>query len=85
MNYFDIRQISSKQCQVWKVNFTLRHKLSKVGQPRLLFCLFSFFFKHKFYRKDFIAIRTQIVVLEGEHADHLTTTTALGTNYHLRI
>ena len=36
-------------------------------------------FKHKFYRKTacFSRIRTRIVRVEGEHADHLTTTTAL--------
>ena len=35
-------------------------------------------FKHSFYRKNlgFSGIRTRIVRVEGEHADHLTTTTA---------
>ena len=45
-----------------------------MGQPGLFFVLF----KHKFYRKTigFIRILTQIVGLEGEYADHLTTSTA---------
>ena len=40
------------------------------------FCLFSFF-KHKFYRKTVCLSRIRIWMagLEGEHADHLTTTT----------
>ena len=53
--------------------------LLQMGQLRPLFGLFSFFFKHKFYRKtvDFSEIRTRIDGVEGEHSDHLTTTAAL--------
>ena len=42
------------------------------------FCLFPFFSTNIFCRKfvDFSGNRTQIVVVEGKHADHLTTTTA---------
>ena len=49
----------------------------KVDQPRP-FCLFSFCFKHNFTEKTvgFSEIQTQIVGVEGQHADHLTTTTA---------
>ena len=45
--------------------------------PGLFLCI-SDLFKHKFYRKyiDVCGIRTRIVRVEGEHADHLTTTTA---------
>ena len=43
-----------------------------------LFCLFSFFSNTNFTEKTvgFSRIRTQIVGVEGGHADHLTTTTA---------
>ena len=42
-----------------------------MGQPRPLFCLFSFLSNTIFYRKNFSGIRTRIVWVEGEHADHL--------------
>ena len=48
-----------------------------MGQPRPLFFIFVLF-KHQFYRKKtvgFSGIQTLIVGVEGEHADHLTTTT----------
>ena len=47
----------------------------------MFFCLFSFFSNNIRYRiksVDFSKIWTRIVRVEGEHADHLTTTTALG-------
>ena len=49
-----------------------------MGQPRPLLRLFSFFSNTNFTEKtvDVCGIRTQIVGVEGEHADHLTTTTA---------
>ena len=49
-----------------------------MGQPRPLFCLFSFFSNTNFTEKTVgvSRIRTQIVGVEGEYADHLTTTTA---------
>ena len=46
--------------------------------PGPLFVIFVLF-KHKFYRKKIVGIsgiRTRIVRVEGEHADHLSTTTA---------
>ena len=43
-----------------------------IGQPKPLFVLL----KHNFYSKKLYGIRTWIVEVEGEHADHLTTTTA---------
>ena len=48
-----------------------------MGQPRPLFVYFRAF-QQQFYRKivDLSGIRTWIVGVEGEHADHLTTTTA---------
>ena len=48
-----------------------------MGQPRPLFVYFRAF-QQQFYRKivDLSGIRTRIVGVEGEHADHLTTTTA---------
>ena len=54
-----------------------RHCVYFMGQPGLFLFIFVLF-KHKFYRKTvgFSGIRTGIVRLEGEHADHLTTTTA---------
>ena len=47
------------------------------GPTRHLFIYFRSFQK-QFYRKiaDFCVIRTQIAGVEGEHAHHLTTTTA---------
>ena len=50
----------------------------KNGQPRPLFCLFSFFTNTNLTEKTVGVrrIRTQIVGVEGKHADHLTTTTA---------
>ena len=52
----------------------------KMGQPRPLFVYFCSF-QTQFYIKivDFSGIRTQIVEVEGQHADPLTTTTALIT------
>ena len=57
------------------ITFFLKHKMD---QPRPLLFFFVLF-KHKFYRKivGFSRIRTWIVGVEGEHADPLTTTTAL--------
>ena len=50
-----------------------------MGQPRPLFCLFSFFSNTNFTEKTvgFSAIQTSIIRVEGEHGDHLTNTTAL--------
>ena len=48
-----------------------------MGQTRALFVYFRYFqtiFKIK--TVDFSRIRTRIVEVEGEHGDHLTTTTA---------
>ena len=52
-----------------------------MGQPRPLFVLL----KHTFFRKTggFIGIRTRIVGVEGERADHLTTTTAPMSNLYI--
>ena len=51
--------------------------LKKVGQPQPIFLFFS---KNNLQKKTvyFSGIRTQIVGVEGEHADHLTTTTTHG-------
>ena len=48
-----------------------------MGQSRPLLLIFNSF-QIQFYRKieDFNGIRTQIIGVEGKHADHLTTTTA---------
>ena len=48
-----------------------------MANPGLFFVYFCSF-KQQFYRKivNFSGIRTLIVRAEGEHADHLTTTTA---------
>ena len=50
----------------------------KSGPTPTSFCWFSLFLNAKFTEKTvgFSGIRTQIVAVEGEHADHLTTTTA---------
>ena len=51
--------------------------LKKVGQPRPLFCLFSYISNTILQKNSRLSgIRTRIVGVEGEHADHLTTTTA---------
>ena len=49
-----------------------------MDQLRPLFLLIFVLFKYELYRKNcgFSRFRTQIVRVEGEHADHLTTTTA---------
>ena len=52
--------------------------LKKWAYPGLFLFIFVLF-RHKFYGKktlDLSVIRTQIVGIEGKHADHLTTTTA---------
>ena len=48
-----------------------------MGQSRPIFVYFRSF-QIQFYRNnlDLSGIRTQIVRVEGEHTDHLTTTTA---------
>ena len=48
-----------------------------MGQPRALFVYFLSL--QQFYRKivDFSGIRTQIIGVEGKHADHLTITMAI--------
>ena len=53
-----------------------------MGQLRPLFSLFSFFSNTNFTYKteSFSGIWTRIVKIDGEHADHLTTTTAQRTN-----
>ena len=55
--------------------------LKNMGLPGLFLFIFVLF-KHKFKEKTvgFNGIQTRIVRLEGEHADHLTTTTALLTD-----
>ena len=58
-----------------------------MGQPRPLFCLFLIFSNTKFTEKTagIRGIRTWIIGVEGEHADHLTTTTALNNDiFHLQ-
>ena len=52
---------------------------SKNGLTPTSFCLFSLFSNTNFTDKTpgVIGIRTEIVGIEGKHADHLTTTTAL--------
>ena len=51
-----------------------------MAQPRPLFVYFGSFetFKHQFHRiiVGFSGIRTRIVKVEAEHAEHLTTTAA---------
>ena len=50
----------------------------KMGHHRPLCVYFrSFQAIYRIKTVDFSGIRTQIVVVEGKHADHLTTTTAL--------
>ena len=51
------------------------------------FCFYFLSFKLQFYKKivDFSRVRTRIVGIEGEHDDHLTTTTALNMNMHLQF
>ena len=51
-----------------------------MGQPRHLFIYFRWFQTHILQKKLYVVysgIRTGIVGVEGEHADHLTTTTSL--------
>ena len=50
-----------------------------MGQPRPIFVYFHSFQAQILQKKTigFSGIQTQIVGVEGEHSDHLTTTTAL--------
>ena len=61
----------------------MQYFFKKLASPAS-FCLFSFF-SNKLQNKtvDFSEIRTRIDRVEGEHADYLTTTTALVTQYFL--
>ena len=60
--------------------FALQHSLFKMVQFQVSFCSISFF-SNKLHNKslDVSRIRTWIDGVEGEHADHLITTTALST------
>ena len=69
-----------------KSEITRNQKSPKVGLPACLttrphFCLFSFFSNTNFTEKNvgLSGIRTRIV--EGKHADHLTTTTTTAQSY----
>ena len=54
-----------------------------MDQPRSLLFIFVLF-KQKFYSKKFSGITTLIVGVEGEYADHLTsTTTALAYVFYM--
>ena len=51
-----------------------------MGQPRPLFVYFKYYKTQILQKKTegFSRIRTRIVRVEGDHADHLTTTAAQG-------
>ena len=53
----------------------------KSGSTKASFCLFLFFSNTLLQKKTigFSGIQTRIIGVEGEHADHLTTITALKT------
>ena len=55
----------------------------KNGPTPASFLFIFVLFKHNLYRKTVgvSGIRTRIVGVEGEHADHLTTTTALQLSF----
>ena len=59
------------------INNELFFRFLKMGRPRPFCCIFNIY-KQKFTEKTvvFSRIQTQIVGVEGERADHLTTTTA---------
>ena len=52
----------------------LRQVIFKIDQPGLF--IYFRYFRQQFSIVEFIMISTWIVGVEGEHADHLTTTTA---------
>ena len=54
-----------------------------MGQPRPVFVYFRSFQTKILQKKalGFSGIRTRIVGVEGEHADHLTTTTAQNIHF----
>ena len=56
----------------------------KNGPTPASFLFIFVLFNNNFYRKivDLSGIRTRIVGVEGEHADHLTTTTALQIDFY---
>ena len=57
----------------------------KVGQPRPLLCYLRSFPAQYFTEKtvSFSGIQTRIIGAEGEHADHLITTTVRSRSYYL--
>ena len=63
--------------QYLHTNVILHNSFKKWANPGIYFVYFCYFYQ-QFYRKIvyFRGIRTRIVGVEGEHADHLTTTTA---------
>ena len=58
-----------------------------MGQPRPLFCLFSFFSNTRFTERTVgvSRIQTRIVGVEGEYADHMTTTTTIIIAFNVHI
>ena len=64
----------------FRARFLLGHSKSfvfQIGHPRPLFVIFVFSpKKYRIKTLYFNGIRTRIDGVEGEHADHLTTTTA---------
>ena len=63
------------------VHFYIVHFI-KIRPTPASFCLISFF-SNTILQKNLIGIRTQIVGVEGEHADHLTTTTAQDRSFYI--
>ena len=57
-----------------------------MGQPWRPFCLFSVFLKTNFTEQAIgvSRIQTRIIGAEGEHADHLTTTTVSDSVCYVR-
>ena len=68
-----------ESCFPFFLVFSFLSLFQKIGQPRPLFRLFLFFSDTNFTGKTVgvSGIQTRIVGVEGEHADHLTTTTFL--------
>ena len=72
-----IKRPGMSHLKKYKMKDMAKFFLKKVGQPQPIFLFFS---KNNLQKKTvyFSGIRTQIVGVEGEHADHLTTTTTHG-------
>ena len=76
-HHLELIRLATDHTATLQIIASVHQSFKKWANPAS-FCFFVLL-KHKFYRKKTVVvsgIRTRIVGVEGEHADHLTTTTA---------